>query len=263
METKTVVLWEGAVAPYTEYSPAQAQPSMTGYVAEGSVGAVLVCPGGGYGMKAEYEGVPVAKRLAEYGITAFSLDYRVAPCHRLAPLTDAQRAIRLLREMGYRKVGILGFSAGGHLACTTVTHADAGNPDSADPIDRHSSRPDALVACYPVVSMGDFTHIGSRNNLLGEYAEDIEMQRKFSAELHIDKDSCPAFVWGTVNDNLLGDRHLVELVSAYARAGVHVTYHPYCHEPPGHGFGLADGDPTVGNWSHLACKWLIGQGFAK
>ncbi len=110
-----VYLWNGT-APYSEYSPDQAQPSVTCFPVEGSKGAVVVCPGGGYTMKAPHEGDPIAEMLNRAGISAYVLDYRVKPCHMEAPLGDASRAIRVVRGMGYEKVAILGFSAGGHLA---------------------------------------------------------------------------------------------------------------------------------------------------
>ncbi|MDD6932457.1 MAG: alpha/beta hydrolase fold domain-containing protein, partial [Eubacteriales bacterium] len=156
-----IYLWKED-APYTQFSPLQAQPSVTEYAVPGSRGAVVVVPGGGYCMKADHEGAPIAEMLNQAGVSAYVLDYRVKPCHMLAPLSDAKRAIRLVRSMGYEKVAILGFSAGGHLTCTAATLYDAGDPDAADPLERLSSRPDAFIPCYAVVSFGAFTHRGSR-----------------------------------------------------------------------------------------------------
>ena len=162
-----IYLWKED-APYTQFSPLQAQPSVTEYAVPGSRGAVVVVPGGGYCMKADHEGAPIAEMLNQAGVSAYVLDYRVKPCHMLAPLADAKRAIRLVRSMGYEKVAILGFSAGGHLTCTAATLYDAGDPDAADPLERLSSRPDAFIPCYAVVSFGAFTHRGSRESLLGQ-----------------------------------------------------------------------------------------------
>lgn len=130
-----IYLWKED-APYTQFSPLQAQPSVTEYAVPGSRGAVVVVPGGGYCMKADHEGAPIAEMLNQAGVSAYVLDYRVKPCHMLAPLADAKRAIRLVRSMGYEKVAILGFSAGGHLTCTAATLYDAGDPDAADPLER-------------------------------------------------------------------------------------------------------------------------------
>ena len=118
-------LWPGE-APYTEQSPGQAQPTLTAFPVEGAPTAVIVCPGGGYAMKADHEGGPIAEMLNRSGIAAYVLDYRVHPCHALAPLGDALRALRIVRALGYARVGILGFSAGGNLCCNAAVHFDGG-----------------------------------------------------------------------------------------------------------------------------------------
>ena len=156
---RKIFLWPGE-APYTAESPEQAQPSVTEFRVPGSRGAVVVCPGGGYEMKADHEGAPIAEMLNQAGISAYVLDYRVAPCSENAPLSDASRAIRLVRSLGYEKVAILGFSAGGNLCCNAATHYDRGHADSDDPIERLSSRPDAFIPCYAVVSLCIYTHGG-------------------------------------------------------------------------------------------------------
>ena len=163
MVNQQIFLWPDAEAPYTSESPDQAQPSLKAFEAEGAKIAVVVCPGGGYVCKADHEGDPVAQRLNLEGISGYVLDYRVKPCHPMAPLADAQRAIRAVRGMGYRYVGILGFSAGANLACTAATHYDAGDPDAGDAVERLSCRPDFFVPCYPVVSFHQFPNIGSVN----------------------------------------------------------------------------------------------------
>lgn len=154
---REIMLWDES-APYTKQSPDQPQPSIADYAVPGSKGAVIVAPGGGYSMKAPHEGVPIAEMLIEAGVSAFILDYRVAPCDPYAPLSDMKRAIRVVRAMGYEKVAILGFSAGGHLVCSAATMYDLGNPDAADPIERLSSRPDGFIPCYAVVSFAAFSH---------------------------------------------------------------------------------------------------------
>ena len=145
-------LWPGE-APYTAESPEQAQPSVKEFRVEGSRGAIVVCPGGGYEMKAPHEGDPIAEMLNAAGISAYVLDYRVSPCHYLAPLSDALRAIRVVRSLGYEKVGILGFSAGGHLTCTAATLYTPGDPHSAAPVERLNSPPEAYLHINTVESV--------------------------------------------------------------------------------------------------------------
>ena len=138
-EKKVIPLWPDGNIPY--WQEGNCVPTLDAYPAEGSKGAVVVCPGGGYCMKASHEGGQIALMLKNAGISAFVLDYRVKPCHYEAPLSDAQRAIRMVRSMGYEKVAILGFSAGGHLTCSAATQYDLGDPAAEDPIERLSSRP--------------------------------------------------------------------------------------------------------------------------
>ena len=250
-----IYLWKED-APYTQFSPLQAQPSVTEYAVPGSRGAVVVVPGGGYCMKADHEGAPIAEMLNQAGVSAYVLDYRVKPCHMLAPLADAKRAIRLVRSMGYEKVAILGFSAGGHLTCTAATLYDAGNPDAADPLERLSSRPDAFIPCYAVVSFGAFTHRGSRESLLGqENADNWELVREFSNELHITPDTPEAFIWHTAADQAVPVENSLNLALALSAQGVPYEMHIF---PQGqHGLGLAEEYEDVKQWTALLQKWLV------
>lgn len=250
-----IYLWKED-APYTQFSPLQAQPSVTEYAVPGSRGAVVVVPGGGYCMKADHEGAPIAEMLNQAGVSAYVLDYRVKPCHMLAPLADAKRAIRLVRSMGYEKVAILGFSAGGHLTCTAATLYDAGDPDAADPLERLSSRPDAFIPCYAVVSFGAFTHRGSRESLLGqENADNWELVRKFSNELHITPDTPEAFIWHTAADQAVPVENSLNLALALSAQGVPYEMHIF---PQGrHGLGLAEEFEDVKQWTALLQKWLV------
>ena len=250
-----IYLWKED-APYTQFSPLQAQPSVTEYAVPGSRGAVVVVPGGGYCMKADHEGAPIAEMLNQAGVSAYVLDYRVKPCHMLAPLADAKRAIRLVRSMGYEKVAILGFSAGGHLTCTAATLYDAGDPDAADPLERLSSRPDAFIPCYAVVSCGAFTHRGSRESLLGqENADNWELVRKFSNELHITPDTPEAFIWHTAADQAVPVENCLNLALALSAQGVPYEMHIF---PQGrHGLGLAEEFEDVKQWVPLLQKWLV------
>ena len=253
-------LWPGE-APYAEYSPGQARPSLAPFYAAGSRGAVVVCPGGGYVMKADHEGAPVARMLQFAGISAFVLDYRVAPCHRLAPWTDAARAIRTVRAMGYEKVGILGFSAGGNLCCCAATHWDSGDPNSPDLVERQSSRPDVFIPCYPVASFGPYAHLGSRQSLLGGEWENEDIARWYSAEENVTKDTPPAFLWHTAEDDCVPVQNSLNLARALADHGVLFEMHLY---PRGHhGIGLgAEFGPAAG-WGGDVCRYLTEMGYGK
>jgi acetyl esterase/lipase len=158
--------------------------------------AIVICPGGGYGGLAPHEGVQYARFLNEYGIAGFVLKYRLGPAGYRHPamLQDAARAVRTVRaragewKLDPKRVGIMGSSAGGHLASTLLTHFDAGKPDAADPIERQSSRPDLGILCYAVISFGEFGHRGSMNNLLGKDPSP-ELVRELSNELQVTKDT--------------------------------------------------------------------------
>ncbi len=258
--SEPIMLWQGP-APYSECSPDSFQPSVTPFPVEGSRGAVVVCPGGGYEFKADHEGAPIARLLQSAGISAYVLDYRVAPCHREAPLSDAKRAIRMLKHMGYEKVGILGFSAGGNLCCSAATLYDEGDQDSADPIQRLSSRPDAFVPCYAVVSFGQYTHMGSRAALLGEERDNEDLVRRFSGELNVTKDTPPAFIWHTAQDGLVPAQNSLQLAMALKENDVMFELHIY---PWGHhGIGLGGENAQAAQWGGQMCRFLNELGFGK
>ena len=249
---KRIMLWEGE-APYTQESGFQ--PSMTVFSVKGSKGAVVVIPGGGYSMKAPHEGDPVAEMINKAGVSAYVLDYRVAPMDKRAPLSDAKRAIRLVRSFGYEKVAILGFSAGGHLCCTAATMYDTGDPDSDDPIERISSRPDGFIPCYAVVSLASYTHNGTRECLLGDEAADWNQIRYYSNELRVTKDTPEAFIWHTAADDLVPVENSLNLASALSAQGVPFELHVF---PYGrHGLGLAEETEDVKQWGPLLQKWLV------
>lgn len=249
-------LWPG-LAPYSQAG--DFQPSLRAFPVEDSRGAVVVCPGGGYCMKADHEGSTIARMLNAGGVSAFVLDYRVKPCHYEAPLADAKRAIRTVRAMGYEKVSIMGFSAGGNLCCSAATLYDAGNPEAEDPIERLSSRPDGFIPCYAVVSFINHEHRGSAVSLLGEEADNPQLLRRFSAELNITEDTPPAFIWHTVADQAVPVENSLNLALALRAKGVPYEMHLF---PEGaHGLGLATGNPTVAQWCGLCQRWLARQGY--
>ncbi len=255
-----IYLWSGT-APYSDESPEQNQPSMTHFEVDGARGAVIVCPGGGYCMKADHEGNPIAEMLNEVGIAAFVLDYRVHPCNMNAPLSDALRAIKIARSIGYEKVAILGFSAGGHLTCSAATLYDTGNKDSSDPIEHFSSRPDAFIPCYPVVSFNSYQHLGSAISLLGNSVHDGNIRRKFSAELNVNSQTPPAFIWHTADDDGVPVENSLMLANALSRHSVPFELHIFPHGR--HGLGLAKDNPVVGKWAEMCQKWLLDLGFGK
>ena len=258
-EPEQILLWPDGNIPYMQEG--NCIPNIKAYPVEGSRGAVVICPGGAYHGKAEHEGGPIAEMLNEAGISAYVLDYRVTPCHYNAPVTDAHRAIRVLRSMGYEKVGILGFSAGGHLTCSAATLYDLGDPEAADPIDRLSSRPDAFVPCYAVVSFASFRHQGSVEALLGEKKTDYELIRRFSAEMHVDKNTPPAFIWHTAEDPGVPVENSLHLARAMSHAGVPYEMHIFPKGP--HGLGLAKNNPVVSKWAGLCQRWLLNLGFGR
>lgn len=257
---ENIMIWENE-APYSEFSKGQPQPTLEAFPVPGSRGAMVVCPGGGYTHKAAHEGAPIARLLQGAGISAYVLDYRVSPCHREAPLSDARRAIRLLKQMGYEKVGILGFSAGGHLCCSAATLYEPGNPESADPVERFSSRPDVFCPCYAVVTFGKYTHMGSRECLLGEEKDNESLIRRFSAELNITQDTPPAFIWHTAEDQAVPVQNSLQLAAALKEKNVLFEMHIY---PQGrHGLGLALDHPQARRWSGEMCRFLNEMHFGR
>lgn len=253
-------LWSGE-APYTADSPDRFQPSMKEFKVEGSRGAVIVCPGGGYQVKCDYEGDPICEMINEAGISAFTLDYRVAPCHPEAPLADVLRAIRTARSLGYEKVGVLGFSAGGHLACTAATLYTPGDPDADDPIERLSSRPDAFVPCYAVVDLLWESQGGPHGDLMIFSSDDTEQLRRFSPNRNVSSDTPPAFLWHTATDEIVSIRHCTRLVDALIEHGVPFEAHIF---PEGrHGLSLGKDTSDVVQWPALCQNWLKRLGFAQ
>lgn len=258
-----LALWSGEQAADT--GEAVAIPRLTPYLPAGMPrGAVIVCPGGGYRMLAPHEGEPIARWLNGRGIAAFVLEYRVAPHRHPVPLGDVQRAIRLVRHraaawgLAAGPLGVLGFSAGGHLAASAGVFADDGEPGSADPVARTSARPDALVLCYPVLTFGAERHQGSIENLLGPDAS-AEAVAALSLETRVIPATPPTFLWHTADDAAVPVENSLLFAGALRRAGVPFALHVYPHGR--HGLGLATDDPVVGSWTTLCAAWLATQGF--
>lgn len=250
---RQIMLWDNP--PYISFTNNEFRPSITEFKVNENKSAVIVCPGGGYGGKADHEKTPIAQMFNEHGINAFTLDYNVAPCHKFAPLSDVQRAVRTVRSLGYDLVAVCGFSAGGHLTCTSATMYNFDAYEKTDDIDKLSARPDAFIPCYPVVTMDrEFTHIGSRMNLLSSEWENDDLANMFSCEKNVNSDTPPCFIWHTANDGAVPVRNSLELASALSRNNVYFEMHIF---PNGcHGLGLAYGKNDVGIWSGCACTFL-------
>lgn len=256
-------LWENDV-PLFDPSYGQEEPTLTPYLngRKGS-GCVIVLPGGGYTGRADHEGGMIARMYNEVGISSFVLNYRVAPYHHPAELYDAQRAVRLVRHRAAEygidpyKIAVLGFSAGGHLAVNTCELFDAGMT-GGDEIDRESSRPDAGIFCYPVVTLIGRTHAGSRDNLLGENP-DPALLRKLSGECSVPDDMPPAFIWHTVTDDGVDVTNSLNLAIAMHEKNIGYEMHIYPHG--GHGLGLAENDSVVRAWAADSQRWLLGMGY--
>jgi len=249
-------------------------PTLTPYFAQAEKAtgaAMVVLPGGGYGGLAAHEGKDYALWLNEQGITAFVLKYRLGPAGYRHPamLHDAARAIRLVRskaaewKLDPKRIGIMGSSAGGHLASTLLTHFDSGKSEAEDLIDRQSSRPDIGILCYAVITMGQFTHQGSKNNLLGKNPSP-ELVQELSNELHVTKDTPPCFLWHTFEDTAVPVENSLQFAAALRKAGVPFDLHVY--QKGAHGLGLGSRDYDPGKWlpwTHDCAYWLKLQGFAR
>lgn len=261
-----VLLWPDG-APGALGTADQDRPSLTPYLADpakATGAAIVVCPGGGYGGLAGHEGKDYALWLNDLGVHAFVLKYRLGSHGYRHPrmLEDAARAVRLVRSkagewtVDPQRLGIMGSSAGGHLASTLLTHFDAGQPQAADPIDRQSSRPSLGILCYPVITLGEFTHQGSKKNLLGDNPP-AELVELLSNERQVTKDTPPTFVWHTAEDQAVPVENALLFAQALRRAGVPFDLHIY--ERGRHGIGLANGHA----WTRDLTFWLGERGFLK
>ncbi len=210
---------------------------------------LIICPGGGYQMKAaDYEGSDVAKYFSDRGFACFVLDYRVFPDLHPAPITDIGRAIETARKQAGRldydedKIVVLGFSAGGHLCASAGTMWT-----------EKTRRPDAMVLAYPVISFSKFSHLGSRASLLGS-EQDKDIIDDLSCENRVDKQTPPAFIWHTADDETVPVQNSLMFASALASKEVPFELHIFPHGH--HGLGLAEESETVSSWPELCVKWL-------
>ncbi|HEU0185108.1 MAG TPA: alpha/beta hydrolase, partial [Blastocatellia bacterium] len=228
--------------------------------------AIVVCPGGSYARLAPHEGHDVAVWLNSIGVTAVVLKYRLGPKYQHpAMMQDALRAVRYTRskaaewKIDPNRVGIMGFSAGGHLASTAATHFDAGDQNAGDPIEKLSSRPDLAILCYPVITMTDpFAHKSSRKNLLGENPPE-QMVNLMSNEKQVTEQTPPTFLFHTQDDPGVPVEN--SMMFALALRQKKVPYEMHLYEHGRHGVGLAPGDPALGTWPKLLENWLRARGF--
>jgi acetyl esterase/lipase len=268
---KPELLWP-AGAPGAQGMADEDKPTLAPYVVpEGRATgtAVIVCPGGGYQhLSMDKEGEQPARWFNSIGVTAFVLKYRLGPkYHHPNELMDAQHAIRTVRaraaEFGVRpdRIGIMGFSAGGHLAATAGTHFDDGNASATDPIERVSSRPDFLVLCYPVMTFTEpHVHHGSLHALLGENP-DPKLVTELSNELQVTAKTPPAFLFHTTEDRTVPVENSVMFYLALRKAGVPAEMHIYERGP--HGVGLAPTDEALSSWPARLADWMRIRGLLK
>ncbi|MBQ8954177.1 MAG: GNAT family N-acetyltransferase [Clostridia bacterium] len=254
-------LWPEGCSPDLEACGGR-EPALIPFPVEGSKGAMIVCPGGGYTHLAPHEGEPIARMINLAGISAFVLMYRVKPFPSLeTPLSEAKRAIRLVRSMGYEKVAIMGFSAGGHLSGMAATLYDAGDPDAADPVERLSSRPDAFAPCYGATSLWHFRKNEWPGMLLEQKSPDMKDVIHYSAECNVTADTPPAFIWHTADDRVVTVACALDLAKALTAKGVPHEMHIFPHGE--HGLGLAGDQEDVRQWAPLCQKWLLSLGFGR
>jgi len=270
---RVMPLWNGK-APGALGDAAEDRPTITVYQPDDfeagekkSLPAVIVFPGGSYvSLATNHEGRQLANFFNGAGMVAFVVRYRLGPrYHNPVELGDAQRAVRLVRaraaEFGVNpaKIGALGFSAGGHLVSTLETHFDAGDAHATDPIDRVSCRPDFAVLAYPVISMtADYSHGGSRDNLLGENAS-MDEWKAMSSEFNVRADTPPTFIFSSSTDDTVPPQNSVAFYSALLAAKVPAELHIFEKAP--HGVGMDLADPSVGEWTALMLHWMRGNGF--
>jgi len=270
---ETIRLWPGD-APGALGTADHDIPVLAWWPATGAkqpTAAIVVCPGGGYGGLADHEGSDYARWLNSQGISAFVLRYRLGSKGYRHPvmLGDASRAIRLVRAEHARlgidpaRVGVMGSSAGGHLAVTLLTHGDDGDPAAADAIDRQPSRPALGILCYPVVSMlPTNAHAGSKRNLLGENPSE-DLVRELSGELAVTEKMPPVFLWHTVEDKSVKLAGVLDLAAALDRNGRPFELHVYEKGPHGIGLGTRPYDPVkLHPWTVECRRWLVERGFA-
>jgi acetyl esterase/lipase len=264
-------LWQGD-APGALGKEAKDIPTLTPYFAplgKATGASFVICPGGAYANLAPHEGGHYALWLNEQGIAGFVLKYRLGTggYRHPAMMQDVQRAIRYIRanaggwNLDPGRIGVMGSSAGGHLASTALTHFDSGNPGAPDPIERVSSRPNLGILCYPVISMGPNTHAGSKSSLLGN-DPDPKLVELLSNEMQVKRDTPPTFLFHTFEDSAVKVENTMDFAAALRRSGVPFALHIYPKGPHGMGLGSGQWDPANRHpWTNDCALWLKEQGY--
>ncbi len=228
--------------------------------------AVIICPGGGYTRLAfDHEGVVPAQWFRSLGVTAFILKYRLKEYGHPAPLRDVLRAVRTVRSRAAEyqirpdRIGVLGFSAGGHLAASSGTLFDSPDGRTGAPIDAVSARPDFILLVYPVITMGpQHSHQGSRTALLGQNPQS-ELVKRLSVETQVSKETPPAFIVQTQEDKTVDVENSLMFYQALRNAGVPAELHLYAKGP--HGFGMGPGFGPASDWPARAESWMRFNGW--
>ena len=256
-------LWIGRVSQpsVTVLAPPEYERNGTG---------VVICPGGGYGgLSWEKEGLEMGRWFNKRGITAFVLKYRHGGgVHQHPiPLNDIRRAMRIVRSQAEEwkldpaRIGVMGFSAGGHLASSVGTHADAGSKEATDPIEREGSRPDFMVLIYPVISMDEkITHAGSLENLLGE-KPDPQFVELMSNDRQVTDQTPPTFIAHASDDQAVPVENALRFYRALIDHKVPAELHIFAEG--GHGFGMRNKDKPVVEWPNLLANWLKSRQLAE
>jgi acetyl esterase/lipase len=267
-----IPLWPDG-APGALGSTSNDIPTLTPYLPDptnATGAAMVICPGGAYVNLAPHEGNDYALWLNQHGVACVVLKYRLGShgYRHPAMFQDAARAVRLVRaqaadwKINPKRVGIMGSSAGGHLASTLLTHFDSGNPNATDPVERQSSRPDLGILCYPLITMGQYTHSVSKKNLLGTNPPPALVQL-LSNELQVTANTPPCFIWTTYEDKIVPMENSLMFAEALRKNQVPFDFHVY--QKGGHGMGLGDKPPFAHPhpWADDCLFWLKAQGFAK
>jgi len=269
---KPIPLWPGG-APGALGSSTNDIPTLTPYLPDGTIvsgAAMVICPGGAYARLSPHEGNDYALWLNQHGVACFVLKYRLGSSGYRHPvmLNDAARAVRWVRahadefKVDAHRVGIMGSSAGGHLAATLVTHFDAGKSKDSDPVEQESSRPDLGILCYAVITMGPETHGGSKENLLGKNPPPA-LEKLLSNELQVTTNTPPCFLWTTFEDKAVPMENTLMFAEALRKNRVPFDLHVY--QKGRHGLGLNDKAPFANPhpWANDCLFWLKVQGFVK
>lgn len=265
-----VVLIEIWTEEILGYNPqiSEEVPGLIPYLIESRkpCGAVIIFPGGGYKVRVAHEKECIARWINSMGLAAFILEYRVAPYRHPVPLLDAKRAVRYLRYNAEKynidpgRIGIIGFSAGGHLASALGTDFDYGVAEADNPVERISSRPDLMILGYPVITFGEYRNYGSMINLLGENPDE-ELITATSTENNVTKDTPPTFLWHTADDSVVPVQNSLIFAEELSKQNVPYSLHVFQKGP--HGMALASDDPEVSKWTQLCEQWMGSIGFLK